>query len=102
LGRVTNGNLLFIFLLLCFFVLERFCNRDLVARRLTGIVLDLVCLSSHSGKNTSHMLVTCWSRDHSNPNMYFFRKLASKVLQVRNALYNNKIYFVVFSTNINF
>jgi hypothetical protein len=53
-------------------------------------------------KHNSHVLVTCWSYDSLKSRNIFFRKFASEVLQRRNVVYSNKIYFLYFSTNINF
>jgi hypothetical protein len=37
----------------------------------------------------------------SNPNMYF-SEVTSEILQLRKVVYNDNIYFVFFTTNINF
>jgi len=50
-------------------------------------------------QQNSHVLITCWSHDCFKFRHVFFGKLANQVLQLRNVVYNNKMYFLFFSTN---
>jgi hypothetical protein len=62
----------------------------------------LHCLRWEYNSHNSHMVVMWWSHDHFKSKHVFFQKVTSEILQLRKVVYNNNIYFVFFTTSINF